>query len=369
MDGRQPGIPDFSIANPADGGFDAKKLAAAIAFARDEAETPWPRDLSKGIADAGISEPPPWNEILGPTKPRGGPNGIILRHGLILGSWGDIHRPDMTFSVAKSYLALLAGLAVEDGLIKDLDDPVRDYALDDGFESAQNRAITWRHLLTQTSEWEGELWDKPDLVDRNRQVGAGSDNSVKGTHRDLQKPGSYFEYNDVRVNRLSLSLMQLFRRSLRDVLKERIMDPIGCSNDWEWHGYRNSWIDVDGQRLQAVPGGSHWGGGIWISSVDHMRVGELIRRNGDWNGKTIVPAAWIAAIRRPCPVKPIYGLLWWLNTGRSQYPNVPESSFFARGAGSNVIWIDQDLGLTAVIRWIDQKKIGDFLGRVVASLT
>ena len=369
MDGREPGIPDFTIANPAEDRFDAGKLADAIAFARDEAETPWPRDLSKGIADAEINEPPPWNEILGPTKPRGGPNGIILRYGRVLGSWGDIHRPDMTFSVAKSYLSLLMGLALEDGLIKSIDDRVRDYALDDGFESAQNRGITWRHMLTQTSEWEGELWDKPDLVDRNRQVGAGSDNSVKGTHRDLQKPGSFYEYNDVRVNRLSLSLMQVFRRSLPEVLKERIMDPIGCSNEWEWHGYRNSWINVDGQRLQAVPGGSHWGGGIWIGSADHMRVGELIRRNGDWNGKQLLPASWIAAIRTPCPVKPIYGLLWWLNTGRAQYPRVPETSFFARGAGSNVIWIDQDLALTAVIRWIDQKKIGTFLERVLASLT
>ena len=140
MDGGQPGISDFSIANPAEGGFDAKKLASAIAFARDEAETPWPRDLSQGIADAGIHEPPPWNEILGPTKPRGGPNGIILRHGMILGSWGDIHRADMTFSVAKSYLALLAGLAVADGLIKDLDDAVRGYGLDDGFDSRRTAA-------------------------------------------------------------------------------------------------------------------------------------------------------------------------------------------------------------------------------------
>ncbi|MBT6275891.1 MAG: serine hydrolase, partial [Chromatiales bacterium] len=171
------------------------------------AETEWPRDLAAGLsADLSIKEPPPWNEVLGPTKDREGPNGLVIRHGRIVGAYGDTLRPDMTFSVAKSYLAVLSGIAVRDGLIRSIDDTVRSYDLDDGFESAQNRDITWRHLLHQSSEWEGTLFSKPDLVDRNREVGADADNSRKGTHRRLGPPGSRYEYNDVRVNRLSLSL-------------------------------------------------------------------------------------------------------------------------------------------------------------------
>lgn len=363
-----PEIPTFPDADPANSGFDAATLDQAVSFARDQAETPWPRDLSKGLAASGSSEPPPWNEIIGPTKARTGPNGLIARGGSVVARWGDVERADMTFSIAKSYLAILAGLAVADGLIGDLDDSVRDYALDDGFDAPQNQAVTWRHLLTQTSEWEGELFSKPDLVDRNRQVGDGADNSRKGTHRDLQEPGSYWEYNDVRVNRLSLSLMQLFRRPLPDVLKERIMDPLGCSDGWHWHGYRNSWVDIDGRRLQAVPGGSHWGGGLWISSLDHLRVAELIRNDGQWEGTRLLPEGWVAAMTSPCDRFAQYGLLWWLNTDRGYQPQAPESSFFALGAGTNLIWIDRDLGLTAVIRWIDQASIGDFLGRVMASL-
>jgi hypothetical protein len=67
-------------------------------------------------------------------------------------------------------------------------------------------------------------------------------------------------------------------------------------------------------------------------------------------------------------VFPQYGLLWWLNTKGAQYPEAPETSFFAVGAGTNLLWIDQTLEIAAVIRWIDQNKIGAFLGRVVASL-
>ena len=361
-------IPDLPVADPTASGFDAAALRSAVAFARDEAETPWPRDLSKGLAASGSSEPPPWNEIIGPTKARTGPNGLIARRGAVVAQWGDVARADMTFSIAKSYLAILAGLAVADGLIKNLDDPVRDYGLDDGYEAPQNRTITWRHLLTQTSEWEGELFSKPDLVDRNRQVGDGADNSRKGTHRDLQKPGDYWEYNDVRVNRLSLSLMQLFGQPLPEMLKRRIMDPIGCSDSWHWHGYRNSWVDLDGQRMQAVPGGSHWGGGLWISSADHLRVAELIRNDGRWQGERLLPDGWVSAMATPCEQFAQYGLLWWLNTGRGYQSQAPESSFFALGAGTNLIWIDRDLGLTAVIRWIDQAKINEFLGRVMASI-
>jgi hypothetical protein len=368
MDSHEPGLPDFTIADPAALGVDGDKLAEAIAFARDEAETPWPRDLSKGLAASGSNEPPPWNEIIGPTKARTGPNGVILYKGKVLGCWGDIQRADMTFSIAKSYLAILTGLALEDGLIKSLDDRIGDYGLDDGYDAPQNQAITWRHMLTQTSEWEGELFSKPDLVDRNREVGVGADNSRKGTHRDLQKPGSFWEYNDVRVNRFALSLMQLFGRPLPDVLRERVMDPIGCSQSWEWHGYRNSWVDLDGLRVQSVPGGSHWGGGLWISTADHIRVAELIRRNGEWDGTQVIPASWVEALRTPCEIFPQYGLLWWLNTGGAQYGSAPETSFFAMGAGTNLLWIDQEVGIAAAIRWIDQNKIDAFLGRVMASL-
>ena len=359
---------ESATAEPNQLGFDADALRAAIGFAETEAETPWPRDLDKGLGASGMQEPPPWNEVLGPTKARGGPAGVILRGSDVAGTWGDPKRVDMTFSVAKSYLSILAGLALQDGLIRDLDDTIHGHDLDDGYAAPQNQAITWRHMLTQTSEWEGELWSKPDLVDRHRQVGVGADNSRKGTHRDLQEPGTFWEYNDVRVNRLSLSLMQLFKRPLPLVLKERIMDPIGASDTWTWHGYRNSWIEVENVRMQAVPGGTHWGGGLWISAEDQARLAVLFLQDGTWDGQQILPPGWIDAVREPCAIKSNYGLLWWLNTGREHFPNAPESSYFAIGAGTSIIWIDNDLNLAVVARWIDQDKIDDFIGRVMASL-
>ena len=94
-------------------------------------------------------------KILGPMKHRGKPAGVIIKNGYIVGQWGDTKRVDMTFSVAKSYLSTVAGLAVDDRLIKTVDDKVDGYVWDGIFDGAHNSKITWRHLLTQSSDWYG----------------------------------------------------------------------------------------------------------------------------------------------------------------------------------------------------------------------
>ena len=110
----------------------------------------------------------------------------------------------MTFSIAKSYLSVLAGLAFADGLIADIDEPVGRSVDGPHFSSPHNAKITWRHLLNMNSEWQGEIFGKSDQVDHFRQIGIGADNSRKGQRRELREPGSLYEYNDVRVNALGL---------------------------------------------------------------------------------------------------------------------------------------------------------------------
>lgn len=361
-----PPAGEWRRATPAAAGFDEGRLAEALRFAETH-ETSWPRELATALS-SGRFEPPPWNEPLGPLFPRGGPNGAIVRGGRLVATWGDPGRADLTFSVAKSYLAVLAGVAVAEGRIGGEHDRCAESCLDDGFTSAQNRDIAWIHLLQQTSEWEGDCWGRPDLVDRNRQLGTNADNSRKGTHRPLQKPGTFWEYNDVRVNRLSRSLMQLFRQPLPEVLRERVMEPIGASAGWTWHGYRTSWETIDGREMQGVPGGTHWGGGLQISALDQARLGLLVLRRGDWGGRQVLPAEWIARMLTPCPINPSYGYLWWLNTGGRQYPSAPHASVLAFGAGYNVIWLDFEHDLVVVARWIDERAVDGLLGRVLAAL-
>ena len=358
---------DFPPPHPADWPRHARATAgreadAALAAARyaAEHETPWQRDLAEMVV-SDFDERPPWNETLGPVRPRGGPNGLLLHGGEIVTEWGDTARADMTFSVAKSYLSILAGLAWDRGMIKDPHEKVSHAVDDGGFDPPHNDRITWHHLLQQTSEWEGVLWGKPDLIDRNRSAGGRRSGAPKGTHRDLHPPGEFWEYNDVRVNRLSLALLRLWGRPLPDVFRELVMDPIGASPDWIWHGYRNSWVEIAGQRVQSVSGGGHWGGGVFINARDQARIGLMLLRRGMWGSRRILSEAWIERMLEPCPLYRNYGYLWWLNTGRGLYPHASAGSYFARGAGGSLTWIDPEYDIVAVLRWTDPAAMDGFI--------
>jgi CubicO group peptidase (beta-lactamase class C family) len=348
-------------------GFDPRLLAEAIAFA-EASECPWQREIQAQL-EAGNFEPPPDNEIIGPTAPRGGPNGVLLRGGQMVARWGDSRRVDMTFSVAKSYLSILAGIAVGDGLIANLDERIGHTVHDGGFEGAHNGAITWRHMLQQTSEWEGTLFGKSDMIDRYRTLAsAGAPEGRKGTARPLQVPGTYWEYNDVRVNRLSLALLRRFGRALPEVFAERVMRPIGASDSWRWEGYRNSFVDIGGRQVQSVSGGGHWGGGVFINAEDQARIGLLMARDGVWEGRRILPEGWVDESLKPCPINPDYGLLWWLNAGPRARKSAGPDSFFAEGAGGNFTWVDPTHDLVAVLRWIDGPALDTWMGKVIGAL-
>ncbi len=343
----------WATMRPAEAGMDSTKLAAAIAFAQ-ASEIGWLTDMAAQVRQNTAREPYP--EVLGETLDRGGQNGVILRHGYIVAEWGDTRKVDMTFSVAKSYLSTVAGIAYDRGLLR-LDEPVGTTVRDGGFDSPHNAPITWRMLLNQTSEWEGELWGKPDRADRRR-----------GYDRTLETPGTFWEYNDTRVNRTALALLRRFERPLPDVLRETIMEPIGASDSWRWLGYRTSFLDLNGQQVQSVSGGSHWGGGFWATTRDHARFGLLMARRGRWGNQQLVSEAWLREAWTPTPIRPVYGLLWWLNTGDAQYTGASESSVFALGAGGNVIWIDPEHDMVAVIRWTDTRKIDEFMRLVTESI-
>lgn len=350
-------------------GFDPEALKGAVAFALRN-ESRMDRDIGKALAAGHFEEPWPIGQTIGPVKHRGDPSGLILRHGAAVASWGDVTRVDMTFSVSKSYIALCAGIAVDDGLIPSVDAPVRELVRDGGFDSAQNRDITWRQLLQLTSEWEGTLWDKPDWIDHNRVVmGKGNTGGIKGQKRTLNPPGTFWEYNDVRVNRAALALTRVFGRSLPEVLKERLMDPIGASDTWQWHGYSNSWVEIAGRRVASVSGGAHWGGGLWISTADHARIGQLVLNKGVWQGRRLLSEAWIDTMTAPCPVNPTYGMFWWLNTpGHAAYPSASPSAVFGIGVGCNLIWVEPEHDMVLVARWIEDEAVDAFIARVRAAL-
>jgi len=335
-------------------GMDGALLEQAIAYAKTQAST-IPADFSTQVETFG--------RVLGPLpKQRGETNGLVIRHGYIVAEWGDTNRVDPTYSVAKSFLSTLAGLAVDRGMIKSVKDPVKKY-VNDGYDSEHNARVTWEQHLQQTSEWEGSMWGKKSDFLGTEEFGRGQKKP-----RALKEPGEYWEYNDVRINRMSLSLLEVWQKPLPRVLKEEIMDPIGASNSWQYHGYNNSTVVIKGKPVASVSGGTRWGGGLWISTRDEARFGYLFLRQGKWKNKQLISRNWIRAATTPTTIAPDYGYLWWLNTSHKQWPSLPATSFAAVGYGSNNIWIDPEHDLVVVWRWHKDRSADEFFKRILAAV-
>ena len=342
-------------------GFQPSGLDDAVQFALDN-ENSVENDLRIAILKGFSHEP--YHYLAGPVRERGNPAGMIIKDGYIAASWGDLKRVDMTFSVTKSYLSAVAGLAWDDGLIHSTEDRLTEYVWDRTFDGEHNAKITWEHLLNQTSDWYGTLFGMEDWSDRPPREGGIDD----WRYRELHEPGTHYKYNDVRVNLLAYSLLQVWRQPLPQVLKQRVMDPIGASTTWRWYGYDNSFVMIDGVEMQSVSGGGHNGGGLFISTYDHARFGLLFARDGIWNGEQLISPEWIEKSVTPSPVNSRYGYLWWLQDEDSRWDGVPDHVYYAAGFGGNFIVVDDQNDIVIVLRWIDSSKLGDFVSQVYQAM-
>jgi len=352
---------EWQVKKPEDLKMNKPLLDSAVSMAL-KSENKVERDLRIANLKAYANEPD--YKIIGPMKQRGGPAGLVIKNGYIVAQWGDVNRVDMTFSVTKSYLSTMAGLAIDSGLIKGVMDKVSHYVWDGSFEGEHNAKITWEHLLTQSSDWSGTLFGLHDWADRPPKEGRIDD----WKNRKLLEPGTVFEYNDVRVNLLSYSLLQVWRKPLPAVLKEKIMDPIGASTTWRWYGYDHSFVNMDGLMMQSVSGGGHHGGGLFINTMDQARFGLLFLRNGKWKNQQLLSEKWITAVQQPSVANKNYGYMWWLNTNQAQMKNISPAIYYALGFGGNYIIVDKEHELVVVARWMDEAKMGDVLGLIIKSI-
>ncbi|MFP4520229.1 MAG: serine hydrolase domain-containing protein [Oceanicaulis sp.] len=361
--------------SPASAGLDPAALQAAIDFAVQHETRHEPElEAIAPAADLAVTVPLTWayepfSSPIGPFKSRGPATGIILKDGYIVAEWGAPERVDMTFSVTKTFLSHVVGLAVEDGLIESVDDPVSAYVEDARFHTAHNAPITWDQMLRQTSGWWGDLFGKPAWADR-----PSRDDPASDLKAGPPTPGEHWEYNDVRVNALALAALHVFEGPLPEVLRERLMEPMGVTSDWVWHGYDNSHVTLDGEVMQSVSGGGHWGGGMWLTAYDQARLGLLGSRMGAWGGEQILPESWYARSLTPSEPFPSYGYMnFFLNRPDDERAAIrvdgaPQSAFAYLGAGSNVVFISPEHDLVAVVRWIGGDQRNAFLDQLMAAV-
>ena len=145
-------------------------------------------------------------------------NGIVIYKGYVVAEFGDTSWVDPTYSVAKSMMSTVAAIALRDGKIRSLEEPVGRTIKDGGYDSPHNALVTWKMHLQQESEWQGTMFGKKDDFIGKEAFGQG-----ERQPREIKPPGTYYEYNDVRINRFGLSLLRAFGQSVPSVFRREVM--------------------------------------------------------------------------------------------------------------------------------------------------
>ena len=331
----------------------ANTMQQAVQFANDH-ESTWDREVT-GTWGVHQQDPPPWNRLSArcTTAARSpAPSSSRARR------WcrgANPKRADLTFSVAKTYLALLAGVAHDRGLLPDVNEPIGARVKGIGFDSGNNAKVTWAQMLQQTSEWDRRTVRDPrpggPLPRRHlryaarrqerRPASAAGAGHLLGIQRRAHQPAV-------------AGLAALFQRPLPEVFREAIMRPIGAGENWNWVGYDDAWVD-GGRRAHAVGARRHALGRRPVDQCAGPGAGRArcCWTKGSRDGKRVLSAQWIRDMRKPGPLAPYYGYLVWLNHERKMFPSVPASSYFAVGAGSSFTWIEPERKMVVVVRWLN----------------
>ena len=223
----------------------------------------------------------------------------------------------ISWSVAKSFVSAMVGIAVRDGHIRSIQDPISDYI--DVEPGSAYDGVRIKDVLQMSS---GARWNE-DYSDPTSDVvrlgaamapGGSLDRFVASAPADVA-PGTVCQYNSTDTQALGALLVRATGRSITDFMQEHLYEPLGMESDGYWL------LDAEGREMAF--------GGLNLTARDFAKLGELYRRGGEWNGRQVVPADWVAAsIVADAPHlecgRPViageqladgYGYQWWLIPG------------------------------------------------------
>ncbi len=238
-----------------------------------------------------------------------------------------------SFSVAKSIVSILVGIAIDEGKIKNPDQPVCDFLPD--FCDGENKQLTIRHLLMMSS---GLNWDESytSLFGPTTKAYYGTDLYEQMTSLDVvTAAGKQLNYMSSNTQLLAFILEKATGTTLSEYASEKLWKPIGAEMDAQW-----SLDHTEGHEKAYCC--------FYSNARDFARIGKLYLQKGQWNGKQIVSSEYVNQSIAPAPVSDnnaantIYGYQWWL-TEHSGY-----KVFYARGILGQYIFVIPDLNIVMV---------------------
>jgi CubicO group peptidase (beta-lactamase class C family) len=240
-----------------------------------------------------------------------------------------------SFSVAKSFLSTLVGIAIEEGLIGGVSDPVTDYVPELLDRDPRFGRITLRDLLTMSSglRYEEHSLPLPWGDDVNTYYGTDLRDLALSATEIERPPGWAWQYNNYNPLLIGLVLERATGMSVSRYMSTRLWQPLGAGRDATWS------LDSAGSAFEKMESGLN------ATPIDYARFGELFLHDGAWNGRQIVSEEWVndatAADATADPARD-YQYFWWIDTERP-------GRFYALGNLGQYIYVAPDAG-TIIVR-------------------
>ncbi|MDV7356406.1 serine hydrolase [Rhodococcus oxybenzonivorans] len=251
--------------------------------------------------------------------------------------------PWISMSVAKSFVSALVGIAVAEGHIKSIDDPISDYV--PVHPGSAYDGVSIRNVLQMSSgaRWNEDYSDPTsDVFQLNAAMaGVGTlDDFVAGVIRE-NEPGTLCRYNSGDTQALASLVVRATNRSLTDYMQEKLYEPLGMTSPGAWL------LDAAGMEVAFA--------GLNMTARDFAKLGELYRNGGEWHGNQVVPEQWVRDSVVPDapylqPGQPIvgthrfefgYGYQWWIPAG-------DHGEFSAIGVYNQFVYVDPTANATVV---------------------
>jgi CubicO group peptidase (beta-lactamase class C family) len=213
---------------------------------------------------------------------------IVIQHNAILYEmyFNDAQRDSLltSFSVAKSFTSALIGIALEEGYITSVDDPITDYLPELAQRDSRFNDITIRHLLMMASglDYQKFRWALVNGDDPLTTYYPDQRQAALEFTQIIDSPGEYFNYNKYHPQLLGLILERTTGRSVTEYLQEKIWDPIGMEFSGSWS------IDSVGSGFEKMESG------VNSRAIDFAKFGRLYLENGEWEGEQVISREWIA---------------------------------------------------------------------------
>ena len=203
-----------------------------------------------------------------------------------------------SFSMHKSIVALLLGIAIDEGFIDSIDDPLAKYLPE--WRDGPRARITLRHALQMNSGLEPMSFPaNPFSKHVKRQIGTNLAATAL-SFRLQGEPGSEFDYNGVNPTLLAMVIERATGRRYAAYLSEKLWRPIG-------NGDAAVWLDRPGGLARGATS-------LYAKPMDWLRTGQMLLNKGRANGSQVIPEDWLTEVTTPSPTNPRYGLLTWIGT-------------------------------------------------------